>query len=50
MSISALVLVHQHSLLSHAAYAACSHSLRSRSRDVDGWYLIIGSLVKGYTG
>src|SRR5664279_2515004 len=50
MSISALAMVHQHSLLSHAAHAACSHSLRSRSREVDGWYLIVGSLVRGYTG
>jgi hypothetical protein len=50
MNSSSLPLVHQHSLLSHAAHAACSHSLRSRSREVDGWYLIIGSLVKGYTG
>ena len=50
MNLSASVVVHHHSLLSHAAHAACSHSLRSRSREVDGWYLIIGSLVKGYTG
>ncbi len=43
-------VVHKHSLLSPAAPAACSHSLRSWSRDVDGWYLIVGSLVKGYAG
>gem|GEM_PF-6173128 len=30
--------------------AVCSHSLRSRSREVDGWFLIIGSLVRGYIG
>ena len=50
MNMPAPVLVHQHSLLSHAADAACSRSLRLRSREVDGWYLIIGSLVRGYTG
>ena len=50
MNISTPILVHQHSLLSHAAGAACSRPLRLRSREVDGWYLIVSSLVKGYTG
>ena len=27
-----------------------SRALCLRSREVDGWYLIIGSLVRGYTG
>ena len=30
--------------------ALCSRALRLRSREVDGWYLIVGSLVRGYTG
>ena len=30
--------------------ALCSRALRLLSREVDGWYLIIGSLVRGYTG
>jgi hypothetical protein len=50
MNALASILVHQHSLLSHAAGAACSRALRLRSREVDGWYLIVGSLVRGYTG
>ncbi len=50
MSMPVPLLIYQHSLLSHAAHAACSRSLRLRSREVDGWYLIIGSLVRGYTG
>ncbi len=44
------VWIDHRSLLSQAAGAACSRALRVRSREVDGWYLIVGSLVRGYTG
>ena len=50
MNRLAMGVVHPLSLLSQAASAACSRTLRVRSRGVDGWYLIVGSLVRGYTG
>ena len=50
MNLPIPVLVPQRSLLSPAAVAAGSRSLRLRSREVDGWSLIIGSLVRGYKG